>query len=73
MLVNNAGISHAAVPGTAFTDIKQTNLITSAPLEAARKVWEMLAACLLGSAMAIANAQTSRVAASTCNHKVNEP
>ena len=40
VLVNNAGISHAAAAGTAFADIMQTNLITSAPLEAVRKVWE---------------------------------
>ena len=40
VLVNNAGISHAAAPGTAFADIMQTNLITSAPLEAVRKVWD---------------------------------
>ena len=40
VLVNNAGISHAAAPGTAFADIRQTNLITSAPLVAVRRVWE---------------------------------
>lgn len=41
VLVNNAGVSHAAPPGTPFADIMKTNLITSALLEDVRKVWEV--------------------------------
>lgn len=38
----------------------------------AHRLFFMFAACLLGGAMAVANAQTSRVAALTCSPKVNE-
>lgn len=40
VLVNNAGVSHAGRPGMSFEDIMATNLITNAPLDDVRKVWE---------------------------------
>lgn len=40
VLVNNAGISHASQPGTPFEQIMRTGPLTTAPLEAVRKVWE---------------------------------
>ncbi len=40
VLVNNAGISHAAGPGTSFPEIMQQNSLVTAPLDAVRKVWD---------------------------------
>ncbi len=40
VLVNNAGISHANRPGMTFADVMQTNMLTAAPMEDVRKVWE---------------------------------
>ena len=40
VLVNNAGVSHAAAPGTPFAEIMATNPLTSAPLDDVRAVWE---------------------------------
>jgi NAD(P)-dependent dehydrogenase (short-subunit alcohol dehydrogenase family) len=40
VLVNNAGISHAARPGMAFQDSMRTNSLAAASLEDVRAVWE---------------------------------
>lgn len=39
VLVNNAGISHAAEPGTSFEKIKKANPLTTASSHDVRKVW----------------------------------
>ena len=42
VLVNNAGVSHAGKPGAGFpTDAMATNLLTDAPMESIRHVWEV--------------------------------
>ncbi|WP_294173996.1 SDR family NAD(P)-dependent oxidoreductase [uncultured Sphingomonas sp.] len=40
VLVNNAGISHAGKPGASFDEVIQSNLLTAAPLDDIRTVWE---------------------------------
>lgn len=40
VLVNNAGISNVAPPGTSFEEIIKSNSLATAPLEDVRKVWE---------------------------------
>ena len=41
VLVNNAGVSHAAAPGTPFAEIMAANPLTSASLDDVRGVWEV--------------------------------
>ncbi len=42
VLVNNAGVSHAGKPGEGFPkDAMATNLLTDAPMENIRRVWEV--------------------------------
>lgn len=40
VLVNNAGVSNVAPPGTPFPEIIKSNSLATAPLEDVRKVWE---------------------------------
>lgn len=40
VLVNNAGVSNVAPPGTPFEEIIKSNSLATAPLEDVRKVWE---------------------------------
>lgn len=42
VLVNNAGVSHAGEPGQGFPkDAMATNLLTDAPMENIRRVWDV--------------------------------
>jgi NAD(P)-dependent dehydrogenase (short-subunit alcohol dehydrogenase family) len=40
VLINNAGISHAARPGMPFPEIMKTNSLVTAPIEDVRAVWD---------------------------------
>lgn len=40
VLVNNAGISNAAAPGTRFEEVVRSNPLTVAPIEHVRAVWD---------------------------------
>ena len=41
VLVNNAGVSHAAAPGTPFDEIMRGNPLTVAPMHDIRAVWDV--------------------------------